>query len=209
MYNSSSRPLSNFTNTFNDSTESTNSLSKSLSNSFPKFSNESTSNLTNSTSSTSDLTDSPTIFTFKNIALIFFVLFIVIGGIIYLAKDTELFEYTNRAVRKIIYLIKDKLGLEPKPHEKIVNEVVPTPIQPIVPIPSKNDMQKQHLDKVLNEATVESSVPLGLDTDKSGWCYVGQERGFRSCIEVGDQDKCMSGNIFPSQDICINPSLRS
>jgi hypothetical protein len=25
---------------------------------------------------------------------------------------------------------------------------------------------------------------------------------------VGDNDICMSGNIFPSHDICINPSLR-
>jgi hypothetical protein len=43
---------------------------------------------------------------------------------------------------------------------------------------------------------------------KSGYCYIGEDRGFRTCIEVGEADKCMSGDIFPSQDICINPSLR-
>jgi hypothetical protein len=41
-----------------------------------------------------------------------------------------------------------------------------------------------------------------------GFCYVGEDKGFRSCIKVGKTDKCMSGDIFPTQDICINPSLR-
>uniref|UniRef100_A0A6C0CRI4 Uncharacterized protein n=1 Tax=viral metagenome TaxID=1070528 RepID=A0A6C0CRI4_9ZZZZ len=43
---------------------------------------------------------------------------------------------------------------------------------------------------------------------KSGFCYIGEDRGFRSCIKVGEGDKCMSGDIFPSKEICINPSLR-
>lgn len=43
---------------------------------------------------------------------------------------------------------------------------------------------------------------------KSGYCYIGEDRGFRSCIEVKDDDVCMSGDIFPSQSICVNPSLR-
>jgi hypothetical protein len=44
---------------------------------------------------------------------------------------------------------------------------------------------------------------------KSGWCYIGDDRGFRSCAEVGVNDTCMSGDIFPSQDICMNPNLRT
>jgi len=43
---------------------------------------------------------------------------------------------------------------------------------------------------------------------KSGYCYIGEDRGFRSCIHVKDGDTCMSGDIFPSQAICVNPSLR-
>jgi hypothetical protein len=44
---------------------------------------------------------------------------------------------------------------------------------------------------------------------KAGFCYIGEDRGFRSCISVGEGDTCMSGDIFPSMDMCINPSLRS
>jgi hypothetical protein len=43
---------------------------------------------------------------------------------------------------------------------------------------------------------------------KSGYCYIGEDRGFRRCIKVGEGDKCMSGDIFPTDEICVNPSLR-
>jgi hypothetical protein len=45
-------------------------------------------------------------------------------------------------------------------------------------------------------------------SNKSGYCYIGEDRGFRSCIYVKENDVCMSGDIFPSQDLCVNPSLR-
>jgi hypothetical protein len=44
---------------------------------------------------------------------------------------------------------------------------------------------------------------------KSGWCYIGEDRGYRTCAEVGVNDQCMSGDIFPTQEICINPNLRA
>jgi hypothetical protein len=45
-------------------------------------------------------------------------------------------------------------------------------------------------------------------TNKQGWCLVGNDRGFNSCIKVGRNDYCMSGDIYPTKDICINPTLR-
>ena len=68
---------------------------------------------------------------------------------------------------------------------------------------SQKQGQGQTDDYLANEA----SSSIG-GSGKAGWCYIGEDRGFRSCIEVGDNDICMSGNIFPSHDICINPSLR-
>ena len=46
-------------------------------------------------------------------------------------------------------------------------------------------------------------------TGKSGWCYIGEEKGIRVCSEIGVNDGCMSGNIFPNQAICMNPNLRA
>lgn len=43
---------------------------------------------------------------------------------------------------------------------------------------------------------------------KPGYCYIGTDRGYRSCIKVNSHDDCESKKIFPTMDICINPSLR-
>lgn len=64
--------------------------------------------------------------------------------------------------------------------------------------------QTQQQDYQANEAS--SSVH---SAGKAGWCYVGNDRGFRTCAEVGVSDTCMSGDIFPSQEICMNPTLRA
>ena len=65
--------------------------------------------------------------------------------------------------------------------------------------------QPSNTDYQADEAS--SSIQSG--PPKSGWCYIGEDRGFRTCAEVGVNDKCMSGDIFPSQEICVNPNLRS
>lgn len=44
---------------------------------------------------------------------------------------------------------------------------------------------------------------------KAGYCYIGTDRGVRSCVKVGHYDRCMSGEVFPRMDICINPKLRT
>ena len=61
---------------------------------------------------------------------------------------------------------------------------------------------------VIPEADDSTSRVQMNPTSKSGFCYIGEDRGFRSCIEVGEGDVCMSGNIFPTEAICINPNLR-
>jgi len=75
-----------------------------------------------------------------------------------------------------------------------------------------------NLNNVLDNKPQSNTTPIATDSysnsqfnnsSKTGWCYIGEEGGNRSCIQVGDNDLCMSGNIFPSQEICINPSLRS
>ena len=92
-----------------------------------------------------------------------------------------------------------------------------TPVQ----IPQADIMQTNTLNKALNTNTVEtqksstdyeadeSSSTIQNGAAKSGWCYIGEDRGFRSCAKVGVDDKCMSGEIFPSNEICINPNLRT
>ena len=85
-------------------------------------------------------------------------------------------------------------------------------------------MQANTLNRALNSSTSQkqqvngedyhaddstSSIQMSSTTGKAGWCYIGEERGFRTCAEVGVNDTCMSGDIFPSQQICVNPNLRA
>ena len=53
-----------------------------------------------------------------------------------------------------------------------------------------------------------SSTQANKTAKKSGFCYIGEDRGFRSCVKVNEGDECMSGDIFPTRDICINHNLR-
>lgn len=55
----------------------------------------------------------------------------------------------------------------------------------------------------------ESQSTIQTGGGKSGWCFIGEDRGFRSCVEIGPNDQCMSGDIFPTMDICVNPNLRT
>jgi hypothetical protein len=70
---------------------------------------------------------------------------------------------------------------------------------------TSQNKQPSNTDYQADEAS--SSIQSG--PPKSGWCYIGEDRGFRTCAEVGVNDKCMSGDIFPSQEICVNPNLRT
>jgi hypothetical protein len=95
-------------------------------------------------------------------------------------------------------------------------------------IKNANYTQQQQLNMSLNQANKAQQQPGGEDegepgykadesgssiqssksAGKAGWCYIGEDRGFRSCIQVGENDQCMSGDIFPSQEICMYPELR-
>jgi len=52
-----------------------------------------------------------------------------------------------------------------------------------------------------------SRIQSSNSSGKAGWCYIGEERGVRSCSQVGANDTCMSGDIFPSNEVCMNPHM--
>lgn len=90
-------------------------------------------------------------------------------------------------------------------------------------IESSLDVVKHDLDGAKNDTT-QISDPLIVDEEPEpdttdsviqttpktgpGYCYVGEDRGIRSCVKINKNHKCMSGDIFPTREICINPKLR-
>lgn len=71
---------------------------------------------------------------------------------------------------------------------------------------ARRQMHQQDMLREIEPDDTSSSIQM---TGKSGWCYVGENKGVRSCASVGVNDVCMSGDIFPTRDVCINPSLRA
>jgi hypothetical protein len=45
--------------------------------------------------------------------------------------------------------------------------------------------------------------------NKSNWCFIGEQNNVRTCASVSSSNLCMSGDIFPSQEMCVNPNLRT
>ena len=42
---------------------------------------------------------------------------------------------------------------------------------------------------------------------KSQWCLVGEYEGRRGCVEIGEADKCLSGELYPNAESCMNPTI--
>ena len=48
---------------------------------------------------------------------------------------------------------------------------------------------------------------VSLNEDDTKYCYIGNEDGNRSCVDIKDAYKCMSGEIFSSMKACTKPAL--
>ena len=72
-------------------------------------------------------------------------------------------------------------------------------------MPGINKFPQHEPDKSYKESQEDNNI---LEKHKQGYCYIGTDRGYRSCIKVKRKDDCESKKIFPTMDICINPSLR-
>jgi hypothetical protein len=79
---------------------------------------------------------------------------------------------------------------------------------------SNNDKwDPNSLEKALEDSSqYNNQGPLPTDSSnsgKAGWCFIGEDQGVRSCSEIGVNDMCMSGDVFPTQAVCMNPNLRA
>jgi len=76
------------------------------------------------------------------------------------------------------------------------------------------------LDKTLNISSIGQNTQIpspdttenpiqqrSVSQDKTSWCLVGEYKGRRGCIDISEHDKCMSGQVYPTQKMCLNPTL--
>jgi hypothetical protein len=76
---------------------------------------------------------------------------------------------------------------------------------------------KYQLDQAINDSSIvnnnpnddgsENPIQNSISSNKIQWCLVGEYQGRRGCVSVDDTAKCLSGQIFPSQQTCLNPTM--
>lgn len=93
----------------------------------------------------------------------------------------------------------------------------PTQPAPYQEKKSRYEEKQEAIQKALDYAAKHSQYPAPdesssntqIPRSKSGYCYIGKDSGIRSCSEVSPNQECMSGDIFPTMDVCVNPNLRA
>lgn len=73
----------------------------------------------------------------------------------------------------------------------------------------RNREVSSEVKDTINKKEKTDPVPLQTSTQDHGYCYIGKNNNIRNCAKVSSKNKCMSGDIFPTMDLCINPNLRN
>lgn len=50
--------------------------------------------------------------------------------------------------------------------------------------------------------------PVRSRNQQGGYCYIGKINDTRHCAKVSNKSFCMSGHIYPTKDLCVNPKVR-
>ena len=98
--------------------------------------------------------------------------------------------------------IIDTLNIFKPPPKKKSNQNKPA-VESIKTLIDKKAKKKKEAFENNNVEPMKEGI---LSNNK--YCYVGEYKNVRTCAPINASDSCMSGDIFPSQKICINPSLR-
>lgn len=116
-------------------------------------------------------------------------------------------DVTTGGIDKLQHALHSKTqDAPPLPHR--------TPGAPVATASTKDDATKKALAHAKSAPSRPEPDDTGSSTQSrkhvggSGYCFVGQDRGHRTCIQVDRSEDCMSGDIFPTEAICINPALR-
>tara|TARA_Y100000389_G_scaffold200412_1_gene240736 strand:- start:535 stop:1182 length:648 start_codon:yes stop_codon:yes gene_type:complete len=152
------------------------------------------------------------------IIIIIVLSFIGINIFVYLAYGTELIKNVSKPIVEIISSILLSLGIITsdlslsgaksltKTGDKMIRTTSGTASAGIV---GTIDQLKQTLNS--NKNTDNNEEENNSDTsslDTNNYCYVGKYKNKRYCTKIDNRNKCISGDLYSSMDMCINPKIR-
>ena len=164
-----------------------------------------------SSSSSNDVSFTlPPLIDWKTIMIIILVILVILSsyGIHVLNKSGNLL---NNIVAKVKPLVDSLLDFVGYSTGTAINKTADITVQNIGNIligdeaigkpSSKNKRTLKEPEADAPEDTIQKS----LSSSKTKWCLVGEYQNKRGCIDISESDKCMSGQIFPNEKMCLNP----
>ena len=159
---------------------------------------------------------------FKFLYIIIILIIVMIIGLLFYYKDLFM-HYFNMLFSNSSPEVKN-VNEENPTKTDVTHEKVESTHSKVESTSAKIDDLDKKVDKLIDSKTCSNNSPSTINTlnDKinnvspykeanvtaDGFCYIGYDNGQRECVDVYAGDVCMSGEIFPSLDICINPKMR-
>jgi len=139
--------------------------------------------------------------TSTNNTLWYIFLFIILGSILF-----ALFYFRDNIIQMYRDVIKPKPNVnnELRQLNKSIKEEKEKREEKEKERELKSKKEKGGVNQLLNKINYNSNQIAKED----GYCYIGYDRGMRNCSEIHQGETCMSGDIFPSLEICMFPNLR-
>jgi hypothetical protein len=111
-------------------------------------------------------------------------------------------------------IVKDKTNsAESKKSKQVVEEAVEAEDTTLLKnerkLAERSREVSSEVKDTINKKEKTDPAPLQTSTQEHGYCYIGKNNNVRNCAKVSSKNKCMSGDIFPTMDLCINPNLRN
>ena len=81
-------------------------------------------------------------------------------------------------------------------------------------VKQQQQQQQIHTTTTTNTSTTNSADETSNEVQPNNsqtsmnWCFVGEDRGYRSCVQVDNNTSCQSQQIFEDQQQCLQPELR-
>lgn len=72
-----------------------------------------------------------------------------------------------------------------------------------------DDMKKTfsaNFEEDVPASQTTSPIQTNPTSKKSGFCYIGDFQGHRGCVELSDNQPCLSKQVFATKEMCINPT---
>ena len=133
-------------------------------------------------------------------------------------KIGEEIEKGNHRMDEIIERGNKRMDSLEEREKRLIELLEKNQTQP--PAQTCNSLEKKEKDTKETEKKEEKGAIKQLDekiggyskeqtVNANGFCYIGFDNYQRECTTVSAGDICMSGQVFPSLDVCLYPKFRS